>query len=340
MSRYVIIGAGAIGASLAAQLEVNGIPYALVGRGEQIRHIQAQGIEYIRPEGTQIICLNAYSAIGELTLTQEDILVMTTKTQDLEAACKAWAWQPVLGEGKKRTASELPVLTLQNGMAAERIALRWFSQVYGASINTPARFTQVGQIVVGGHPEVGLVVVGRYPCGEGRHATSIATDLCRAGYLAEAHADIMRWKAAKLAGNVRNALDVFEGPKERIQAFDAQLAREVSIVLAALGIKPANADERQHSIAHWGLAPNCGIVPGQQSTWQSIARGVSNEVDFLNGEIVLLGRLHGIATPFNEAIQAAIGQLTQANVTPKSGHLGHIDDLWVAAGEIPNAPEK
>lgn len=339
MRRYVIIGAGAIGASLAAQFELNGIPYALFGRGEQIRHIQAQGIDYVRPDGTRSIRLKAYSAIGEVALTQDDILVMTTKTQDLEAACKAWAWQPVLGEGKKRTAAELPVLTMQNGMAAERIALRWFSQVYGASINTPARFTQVGQIVVGGHPEPGLIVVGRYPCGEGKHAAAMAADLCQAGYLAEAHADIMRWKAAKLAVNVRNALDLFDGPKDRLQAFDSQLSQEVSAVLAALGIKPAGADERQHAIAHWGLAPNCGIVPGQQSTWQSIARGVSNEVDYLNGEIVLLGRLHGVATPFNEAIQSAVGQLAQAGRTPTGGHLGHIDDLWEAAEADSNAPE-
>lgn len=331
MSRYVIIGAGAIGASLAAQFELNGIPYALFGRGEQIRHIQAQGIDYVRPYGTKRIRMNAYSVIDELALGQDDILVMTTKTQDLEAACKAWAWKPVGGGGKKRVAAELPVLTLQNGMAAERIALRWFSQVYGASINTPARFTEVGQIVVGGHPEPGLVVVGRYPCGEGKHAAAIAADLCRAGYLAESHADIMRWKAAKLAGNVRNALDLFEGPKDRILAFDARLGQEVSTVLAALGIKPAGADERQHSIAHWGLAPNCGIVPGQQSTWQSIARGVSNEVDYLNGEIVLLGRLHGVATPLNEAIQSTVGQLAQAGRATTGGHIGHINDLWAAA---------
>ena len=33
------------------------------------------------------------------------------------------------------------------------------------------------------------------------------------------------------------------------------------------------------------------------STWQSLARGLPVEVDYLNGEIVLLGRLHGVPTP-------------------------------------------
>ena len=35
------------------------------------------------------------------------------------------------------------------GMAAERIALRWFSQVYGVSVNTPARYTELGVQLVG-----------------------------------------------------------------------------------------------------------------------------------------------------------------------------------------------
>ena len=101
-----------------------------------------------------------------MALTQDDWLVFTTKTQDLERACADWAWLPVQGDGPARTASGLPVLTPQNGMAAERIALRWFGQVYGASVNTPARYTELGQIVVGGNPEPGLMVVGRFPQGE------------------------------------------------------------------------------------------------------------------------------------------------------------------------------
>ncbi len=330
MSRYIIIGAGAIGASLAAQFELRGIPYLLFGRGEQIRHIQAAGLECVRPEGTRNLRLKACAAIDELTLGQDDVLVMTTKTQDLEAACQAWAWQPVQGPGRARCAAELPVLTLQNGMAAERIALRWFDQVYGASINTPARFTQVGQVVVGGYPEVGLAVVGRYPQGEGALAAAIAADLCRAGYLAEAQPDILRWKAAKLISSVRNGLEVFDGPAARVHAFHRQLVQEVLAVLAAMGIEPASSAERQHAVGHWGIAPGSGIEPGQQSTWQSIARGVSNEVDYLNGEVALLGRLQGVPTPFNAALQRAIGQLTRSSRPSADGCLGHIDELWAA----------
>jgi 2-dehydropantoate 2-reductase len=43
---------------------------------------------------------------------------------------------------------------------------------------------------------------------------------------------------------------------------------------------------------------------GGGSTWQSFARGTGSiETDLLNGEIVLLGRLHGVPTPANALVQ-------------------------------------
>jgi 2-dehydropantoate 2-reductase len=45
------------------------------------------------------------------------------------------------------------------------------------------------------------------------------------------------------------------------------------------------------------------------SSWQSLARGQRNiESDFLNGEIALLGRLHGVPTPVNSLFQRLAAQ--------------------------------
>jgi 2-dehydropantoate 2-reductase len=57
---------------------------------------------------------------------------------------------------------------------------------------------------------------------------------------------------------------------------------------------------------------------GQQSTWQSFARGTSSEVDYLNGEIVRLGRLHGVAAPQNAAFQRAAARLARDGGKPGS----------------------
>jgi 2-dehydropantoate 2-reductase len=52
------------------------------------------------------------------------------------------------------------------------------------------------------------------------------------------------------------------------------------------------------------LGPIGGSERRGGSTWQSLARSAGTvEADYLNGEIVLLGRVHGFPTPVNEAIQ-------------------------------------
>ncbi|TWF58934.1 ketopantoate reductase family protein [Neorhizobium alkalisoli] len=310
MTRYVIIGAGAVGASLAAQFELNGITYALVGRGAQISHIREHGLSYQRPSGTQQIRLNAFDLADPPELRPDDILLLTVKSQDATGALAFWSWRPVAGT-TGTAAENLPVVTFQNGLATEAAALRTFANVYGASILTPARFTETGQVVVGGDPEVGIVTVGRFPAGADETSNRIAADLYRAGYLAEQSSDIRRWKSAKLLHNVRNVLELFDGPADLRGEIGEALVDEARRTLQAAGYRLAAPSERTIDISNWRVAQNSGIHPGQQSTWQSFARGTSSEVDFLNGEIVLLGRLHGVLTPYNDAVQLLAGKLAQ-----------------------------
>jgi 2-dehydropantoate 2-reductase len=324
MRRYIIIGAGAVGASLAAEFQIHGIPYVLVGRGAQIEHIAAHGLTYRRPAGTKVVRLNAVDTRTPPALKPDDILLLTVKAQDVEAATDFWAWRDVESGG---LASGLPVVTFQNGLAAEDIALRRFDRVYAASIIVPARYTVTGEVVVGGEPNIGIVTVGRYPSGLDETARAISSDLSKIGYLAEARADIRRWKAAKLEHNVKNAVELFAGtPEDRAKAAGG-LAQEARTVLQAAGLDPAAPSERVVDISGWRVADGSGIEPGQQSTWQSFARGASSEVDYLNGEIVRLGRLHGVAAPLNAAFQRAAAKLARDGGKPGSLDIEEVSRL-------------
>lgn len=310
MSRYVIIGAGAVGASLAAQFALSGIDYVLVGRGAQVRHIKEHGLTFRRPQGVRQIELCAFGMEEPPELREGDILMLTVKSQDVGSALAFWSWRDVAGS-RLPAASSLPIITFQNGLATEAAALRTFVNVYGASILTPALFTQTGTVAVAGDPQLGIVTVGRFPSGRDALSDQIAADLTKAEYLAEAVSDIGRWKAAKLLHNVRNVLELFvgdDGPREEITT---ALVQEATQALDAAGYTLAAPSERRIDISQWRLAPGSGVAPGQQSTWQSFTRGASSEVDFLNGEITLLGRLHDIPTPYNEAVQHLAGQLAE-----------------------------
>ena len=55
------------------------------------------------------------------------------------------------------------------------------------------------------------------------------------------------------------------------------------------------------------------------STWQSLQRGTGSiETDYLTGEIVLLGRLHGVPTPANRALQAIATRMALTGEPPAS----------------------
>jgi 2-dehydropantoate 2-reductase len=61
------------------------------------------------------------------------------------------------------------------------------------------------------------------------------------------------------------------------------------------------------------------------SSWQSLSRGVGTiETDYLNGEVVLLGRLHGVPAPVNELLQRLAREAATGGHAP--GRMS-VDDL-------------
>lgn len=337
MARYVIVGAGAVGAALAAQFESAGVQYILVGRGEHIERIAADGLRYGRHGTFTVVPLRTARGPQDVELTADDVLVFATKVQDLEDAVRQWSWQPVAGG---RTSASLPVVVVQNGLDGERIALRRFSTVYGGSLMTPARFTVPGEIVVGAAGPVGVLTIGRYPTGSDDALETIAAELRTADYIVQISDDVVRWKAAKILHNVRNGVEVLSGDADDIGQIGDRLVEEAKSALSAAGIDVADQKaERTEDVSAFRIDKESGIKPGQQSTWQSFVRGASSETDYLNGEIVLLGRIHGVATPYNAAIQeilgaAAVGReapgtRTAAEVLALAGELTVNDDKEV-----------
>ena len=60
-----------------------------------------------------------------------------------------------------------------------------------------------------------------------------------------------------------------------------------------------------------------GATRSGGSSWQSLSRGTGTiEADFLNGEIVLMGRIHGVPTPVNETLQQLANQAARARKPP------------------------
>ena len=74
-----------------------------------------------------------------------------------------------------------------------------------------------------------------------------------------------------------------------------------------------------------------GAARSGGSSWQSLTRQTGTiEADFLNGEIVLLGRIYGVPTPVNETLQRLANQAARARKPP--GGTAAADILSAASG--------
>ncbi|MGX1880493.1 ketopantoate reductase family protein [Streptomyces sp. NPDC055287] len=306
--RYIIIGAGAVGGTIGGRLAEGGHDVVLVARGAHYEALRTGGLRLTTPEGTRTHQLPVLQGPDELggPLRADDVLMLAVKTQDSTAALDAWSAHPVAGGG---TAGELlPLVCAQNGVESERLALRRFRHVYAMCVWLPATHTEPGVVSAAGTPVSGMLHVGRYPSGDADDtARGIAADLEKSRFLAPVVPDVMRWKYAKLLSNLANAIEAVSGviAGDEAKALFKRALAEGRAALTAAGIEAASpAEQAAARDGRITLAPLCGSERGGGSSWQSLSRGTGTiEADYLNGEIVLLGRLHGVPTPVNEALQ-------------------------------------
>ncbi|MDT7650908.1 MAG: thiosulfate/3-mercaptopyruvate sulfurtransferase [Pseudonocardiales bacterium] len=332
--RYIVIGAGAVGATLAAELHTAGIATVLVARGGHLEALRADGLRYLRPDGEHVVDVPLAGGPQEVDLRDGDVLVLATKAQDAESTIADWAWRPVKGSGAASAAAaeSLPILVLQNGLDTERVALRRFSTVYGAVVWSPASYLVPGEVQSPAAPAVGVVWLGRYPGGRDAGLERIADDLRAARHLAEVVEDIPRWKAGKLLGIVTNALDALYRPSPLRDRVAAALTAEARAVYLAAGESAADLRaETALDLSTFTSHPIPGREATGRSTWQSLQRGASLESDFLNGEIVLLARLHGVDAPRNAAALARVHRAVWEGTA--AGSLGD-DDLRTSFPEL------
>jgi 2-dehydropantoate 2-reductase len=337
--RYIIIGAGAVGGTIGGSLFQGGHDVVLVARGPHLDALRARGLTLAAPDSTSILGIPAVGGPDELELREQDVLIVATKTQDAAAVYNEWAWQPVRGgtadggtmgdstAGTRAAAEALPVVCAQNGVASERLALRLFRRVYGMCVWLPATHLEPGMVQAQGTPMAGLLSVGRYPEGTDGTVREMSEDLAKSRFLAPVVDDVMRWKYGKLLSNLGNAIEALCGHAARhsdqVPGAGELLSRtraEGVAVLDAAGIAYVSNEE---SAAVRGdqvqVRQANGASRGGGSSWQSLTRGTGTiEADFLNGEIALLGRTHGVPAPVNEALQRLANQAARERKAPGS----------------------
>ena len=307
--RFLIYGAGAIGGGIGGRLFEPGHDVTLIARGDHLAALQRDGLTLISPAGSETLKVPAVGHPGEAEPAPGDVVVLAMKSQHTEGAVAELA--AAAPEG-------VAVFCAQNGVDNERMALRLFPDVYGVSVMMPATHLEPGVVITNSVGRTGLLDLGRYPHGVDTTASAVAEALTGATFASEARADIMRWKYRKLLMNLGNAIEAVCGPVGRASELVTLVRDEGVAALAAAGIVAVSSEEDQ---ARRGDLLRMRPVEGRRreggSSWQSLIRGTGSiEADFLNGEIVLLGRLHGVPTPANALLQRLANQAAAEGRAP------------------------
>lgn len=314
--RIVIFGAGAVGSVIGGRLfqhaGAHGHDVTLVARGPHRDAIHDRGLTINDPAGSVTIRVPVVERIDEVPLEADDVVLLTMKSQDTSAA---------LEQLSRHAPTAVNVVCAQNGVENERLALRRFRNVYAVCVMLPAGFMEPGVVDASGAPHNAILDIGRYPTGADSTSEAMAQAFTVSDLASRSCPDVMRWKYAKLMMNLANATDALVSDTDNIATLVEPARHEAAACLAAAGIDRVLADEDR--ARRTGVMEVRPIAAGRSrsggSTWQSLARGAtSTEVDWLNGEIVLLGRLHGVPTPVNELLCDATAWAVANRVAPRS----------------------
>jgi 2-dehydropantoate 2-reductase len=300
--RFIIYGAGAIGCTIGGRLALAGHETTLIARGEHLRAIQRSGLRLRTPDGDHRVQLPAVGHPQEVAWRGDEVVILAMKTQDTERA---------LVDLELAAGASVPVFCAQNGVENERLAARRFERVYAMLVALPATFLVAGEVIASAAPLSGCLHCGLYAGGTDELTVPVCAALRGSRFHAEPSADAMDLKYRKLLLNLGNGVEVVTGRAAwgaggELGQFVEDLRAEALDCYRAAGIRATSAEEYVERVTrHYKAQDVGGEARSASSTLQSVMRGhTTTEVDYLNGEIVLLGSQFGVPTPLNRAVRA------------------------------------
>ena len=305
--QVVVYGAGAIGSLVGARLQDAGTSVQLIGRQAQVDAIRANGLLVKGLGESHVVHLAAATTLDGAT----DTILLTVKSQDVQSACRTIA----------ALHSNATVVTMQNGVRSDGEAAEILGRdrIVGCVLNISATYLEPG--VVEQNTRAFFQVGAPFPESAGRVDAVLA--LLGPVIKTEFVLDVARARWTKLMANLNNAIMTITGLPIGKALRHPGLAR-LSIATIREGVKTAQLGgfglDQSRRARTFRLMSTLPLslsylifrkkLPGNfppdstfgPSTLQSLKRGSSSELDYLNGEIVSLGKQIGRPTPYNTGL--------------------------------------
>lgn len=327
---YTVVGAGAIGGTLAFHLARAGHLVTLVDTDtDHVAAIRAHGLRLLRPGHDDTVALPAYTP-AEVS-GPFDRVVLAVKAHATDTAA-AWLADHLHNEGF--------VVSMQNGLNGDRIAAHVGAQrTVGAFVDLFADVVGPGVIRDGGS---GALAVGELDGRGSRRVAELVSDL-QAWGPAVATGNVAGYLWSKLGfGAMLTATALADAPMadlvDQHRPLMHRLAREVFAVSAAQGIRlerfdafvpaayaapagTADADAATDHLVAWLRTQ----TKDRSGVWRDIAvRGRPTEIPALYAPVLAAAAAHGITTPI---LCAMLAQLREVEAEPASMSEGRLTTL-------------
>jgi len=333
--KIAVIGAGAIGGLVAGYLKAKGQEVILVGHPDSVRAIKEKGLHISGVRGKLRLSLD----ISETLNFQPDLVILATKTQDIEAAL-ADNLTYIRGAA---------VLTTQNGIQSEAIVSRYLAKenIISSIVMFGSTMLAAGEIV---HNFEGSWIIGNM-FGEINDRVIETSGLLNKIFPTVVAENIRGMKYLKIFVNANNCIPAILGESMQEAFCDVNISgisiaiwKEGLDIVEKCGINlvslPDFPLERLTKLTlmplaeaakiYSGIMGSLSLEPLYGSILQSIKRGKTSEIDYINGEFVILAQKNKLAAPLNERLVEIVHEVE------RTGSFFSKEELLSAAKEFLN----
>ena len=298
--KIVVMGAGALGSYFGGRLQAAGHDVILVARGPHLAALREQGLRIESPAG-DLALPKVHASDDPAAGGTPDVVLFMVKNYDVEEAARRLA--PALGPGTL-------VVTCQNGVSAPKrlTAIIGEGCVHPGAVYMPADVREPGVVRHSG--AFHRMVFGPFSGPAGPRARAFAEAVREAGPDCEIVDDIRAalWEKFVLLSSLAaltavTRLDI--GPVRDCPETKALLVRAVDEALAVGLADCPSLDPEAGKKALELMLEKMGPKV-HASMLDDLQRGRRIEIDDLSGEIVRLGRHHGIPTPVHAFVAAVL----------------------------------
>ncbi|GLI26556.1 2-dehydropantoate 2-reductase [Agromyces rhizosphaerae] len=332
-ARIAVLGAGANGASVGADLTEAGLDVVLIEQWPaHVEAMRADGLRIRSPQGELHVRPRTLHLCEVAELRQPfDVVLMLMKAYD-----SRWAAQLIA----PHLADDGLLVGVQNGMTAGVVEdVVGPARTVGTVIECSATMDEPGIVHRHTGVDASWFAVGALPGGPAERVAEVAGLLRHSGTVAEVD-DILSAKWMKLVSNatllVTSAIlglpmaDALRVPGFRevmVAAGNEALAVGLAIghrALPIFGLTESEIADRDRIVDTMTDKLFAGfVVPGATTTvLQDWTKGRHSEVDDLNGHVVARGAAAGVATPVNAVVVELAHRIERGELAPDRGLLG------------------